>query len=102
MSLSGERWASNVFWSIKQIVRSPWEFNVGRRSVGELQVHRNDGGSVRYLPALLLDVEHCEGRRQKVGNAETPQPVWVISSKVLIISRLADYLYTAGDTRYVA
>jgi len=34
--------------------------------VGELKVHWNGGGSVRYLPALLLDDEHHEGSKRRV------------------------------------
>ena len=46
---------------MKRIVRGPCGLSVGRSSVGELEVHWNSGGSVRYLPAFLLDVEHYEG-----------------------------------------
>lgn len=47
-----------------RIVHSPRGSAIGRCSVGELKVHRNGGGSVRYPPALLLDVEHHEGKRR--------------------------------------
>ena len=39
---------------------SPCGLNVRRRSVGEFKIHRNSGGSVRYLSGLLLDVEHYD------------------------------------------
>ena len=69
MNLSGERWGRTFLWGVKRIVRSPHGLGVGRHSVGKLKVHWNSGGSVRYPPGLLLDVEHCKVRDAFVSRA---------------------------------
>ena len=71
---SGERRGRTFLWSMKRIVRSPYRLGVGRYSVGELKVHWYGGGSVRYPPALLLDVEHCEVRDAFVSRATVHSP----------------------------
>jgi len=62
MILGGEVVRHTFLGSMKRIVRSPCGLSVGRCPVGELKVHRNGSGSVRRLSALLLDVEHYEGK----------------------------------------